>query len=239
MASNMKPNCHNRPEYVAAYQAEMAGRSVIIQNRLSKMADGCVQWSVSGAVRKGLIHPSACAGCRWHPQGEHKPRWLPVWWRCARSSMAIRPTLCDSQARPQHRTRNAQRLSERRTEDESWPQWKRGSRMVIDELLEMWAAWQERYSLRLGHKAKSVGFATGGINCWDDLESSVSDWTCEAIDASVRQLSINHPSQAAAVHRQYLGTSWRFPRDNFTDMLEAGKRWLEVDLEKRNVVIEA
>jgi hypothetical protein len=110
--------------------------------------------------------------------------------------------------------------------------------MVIDELLEMWAAWQERYSLRLGHKTKSVGFSTGGLRCWDDLESAVSDWTCESIDASIHQLSTIHPSQAAAVLRQYMGTSWRFPRDNFTEMLEAGKRWLETDLERRNVVLD-
>ena len=111
--------------------------------------------------------------------------------------------------------------------------------MIITDAMEMWAAWQERYQVNLGHSGKSPVIASGGINCWDDLAESVDSWICGEIDAAMDDLVRIHPAQAAAVNHQYLHAVFRFPRGNLTELLGLALDWLFDDLTRRGVHVEA
>ena len=110
--------------------------------------------------------------------------------------------------------------------------------MVITDALELWADWQQRYRLKLGFPAKSMGIASGGVNCWDDVSDGVDSWICEVIEASVNDLSINHPAQAAAVNHRYCHAVFLFPRNSYADLLGKALDWLAEDLDRRGVYVD-
>lgn len=110
--------------------------------------------------------------------------------------------------------------------------------MLITDALKMWAAWHERYDLRLGYPCKSTGISTGGVTCWDDLAESVDGWMCGEIEAGVGDLEAIHPAQAAAINHNYLLAVYRFPRGNYPEMLSDGLDWLTGDLLRRGVYVE-
>lgn len=110
--------------------------------------------------------------------------------------------------------------------------------MLITEALKIWAIWQESYSLKLGYPAKVSAVATGGISCWDDLADSVDNWISGEVDASVSDLSMEHPAQGAAIHHEYLHAVWRFPRGDYREVLQHAHEWLTADLLRRGVQID-
>ncbi len=110
--------------------------------------------------------------------------------------------------------------------------------MLITDALQLWAGWQERYQLKLGYPAKSMGIASGGVNCWDDVSDAVDSWMCEVIETSVNDLSIKHPAQAAAVRHRYCQSVFRFPRMNYGDLLGKALDWLAEDLDRRGVYVK-
>ena len=115
---------------------------------------------------------------------------------------------------------------------------KKGRNLLITDALKMWAAWQERYRLKLGYPAKSIGISSGGINCWDDLSDNVDGWICGEVDAAIVDLGRAHPSQAAAVNHCYSASVFRFPRHNYPQLLENGIEWLARELKRRGLQID-
>lgn len=108
--------------------------------------------------------------------------------------------------------------------------------MRIEDAMKMWASWQQNSGIRLWYPQKAVGFASGGINCWDDVELSTDAWMCGEIDAAVDQLP---PAQHAAIHNRYLEAVFRFPRNNYELLLEFALEEIIRLIRKKGVVISA
>src|SRR5689334_1767432 len=87
----------------------------------------------------------------------------------------------------------------------------------VEVFLVRWAAWTRAHKPKLGYPAKSPGFATGGINCYDDLQESADDHACRTMDKLVEDLK---PAPRAAVRHCHLGEVWRFPRNNYDELYE-------------------
>lgn len=108
--------------------------------------------------------------------------------------------------------------------------------MRIADAMDLWATWQKNGSgdVRIWFPQKSVGFATGGINCWNDVELSTDAWMCEIIDTAVDGLP---PAQHAAIHNRYLDAVFRFPRNNYELLLEFAIEEIIRIIRKKGVVI--
>lgn len=102
-------------------------------------------------------------------------------------------------------------------------------------LLEEWALWMRRGGYpELGYPRSSVGFASGGISCWDDLEISVDAIRNHSVEAAVGSLpAIN----ASAIHRRYLGALFRYESQSYAQALDEAHDILLVALPKRGVVL--
>jgi len=102
-------------------------------------------------------------------------------------------------------------------------------------LLEDWARWSERYHINLGAQTHSVGFASGGSSrTFDDLCDAADDQQMEVIDASVYSLIPIH--QAAICKAFGLCAVWRFPRQNYEQVLETGLAQLLTLFRKKGVL---
>lgn len=108
--------------------------------------------------------------------------------------------------------------------------------MRISDAMDLWATWQKNGSadVRIWFPQKAVGFATGGVNCWDDVELSTEAWICGEIDSAVNALP---PAQHAAIHHRYLDAVFRFPRGNYELLLEFAIQEIIRLILKKGVVI--
>lgn len=79
---------------------------------------------------------------------------------------------------------------------------------VADRGLHDWARWMRAPSdLReMWYPAKSAGFVTGGIGCWDDLEDECDSYRAQGVSVIVEQLEV---TQKSAVYNRYLGCVFR------------------------------
>lgn len=106
---------------------------------------------------------------------------------------------------------------------------------VLICLLEDWAKWQASFRERTGFKSRSAGFASFGLSTFEDMCEQSDNATMKAIDASVDSLD---PAQRAAINRKYgICAVFRFPRDNFEQMLELAHFNLVVTVKRRGVVL--
>ncbi len=79
---------------------------------------------------------------------------------------------------------------------------------------------------------RSTGIGNSHSTSFDDMIEA-SDVRCAMItDAIISDLP---PAQSCAVHRKYLSSVYRFPRDNFVDMLELAKKAIGIQLAIRGV----
>lgn len=104
-------------------------------------------------------------------------------------------------------------------------------------LLIDWAEWTKGYSPSLGAKSSSLIQS----RCSHDFESLFSETerlVMKTIDTAIDDMRKKvGESSHAAIQRRYLGTDWRFPRDNYADMLDKAHDYLIVTLPKRNVIL--
>lgn len=100
--------------------------------------------------------------------------------------------------------------------------------------LEDWAIWMERSRPSLG--CRSTGLKSFGLHDYDyeGLLGRAHEQAMKAVDTAINDLP---PSQCAAIHRRYLGIDWRFPRDNYEQMLEGAHQALLFSLPRRNVIL--
>lgn len=101
-------------------------------------------------------------------------------------------------------------------------------------ILEGWAEWMKRESVSLGYPKASIGFKTGGINCFDDLADAVDLATYQAVDAAIGSLP---PVLSCAIHHCYLASVYRFGRMQYEDALALAHDRLIETLPKRGVVL--
>lgn len=94
---------------------------------------------------------------------------------------------------------------------------KRSADMVVI-LLEDWADWQRGYRLKLGYPSKSAGMECGrGTATFDDLCEASDAEVMRKVDACVQDLP---PIQQAAILRRYgIAAVFRFPRQNYEQVL--------------------
>jgi hypothetical protein len=102
-------------------------------------------------------------------------------------------------------------------------------------LLEDWAKWQSTYRPKTGFKSRSAGFVAIGLQSFDDLCERSDSITMTTIDASVDSLE---PPQRAAINRRYgICSVFRFPRNNYEQMLIEAHQRLIVTCKRRGVVL--
>lgn len=98
--------------------------------------------------------------------------------------------------------------------------------------LANWQSWMHtgRSVDRLPRRSVAIG--NSGSSSFEDM-TDASDVRCAMItDAIISDLP---PAQACAVMRRYLDSVYRFPRDNYADMLEKAKRQIGSKLAIRGV----
>lgn len=78
----------------------------------------------------------------------------------------------------------------------------------VDIALTAWARWMSSSShlQELSYPAVSPCFATGGINCWDDLEDAGNGYRVTTLDAIIDGLEVTHRS---AIYTRYLASLFR------------------------------
>lgn len=91
----------------------------------------------------------------------------------------------------------------------------------VNYWLTEWARWMRRPEQKLGYPKRTLGLVGGGESQrWDDWawegESEAWERNCRAIDALIQDLPV---AQNCAIQHLYLGTVWRFPRDNASELL--------------------
>lgn len=103
-------------------------------------------------------------------------------------------------------------------------------RLMVD-----WARWVDAGRINLSAAQNSGSIFGSGSTAWDDFAEGLDKHDFEAVDAAVDSLP---PAQGAAVQKRYgLCAVWRFPRDNYEQLLLQAHEALLVSLPRRNVVI--
>lgn len=70
----------------------------------------------------------------------------------------------------------------------------------VVQAMDCWAEWMKKGSGVKGYATHSVGFTTGGINCFDDMDSEAASYAARAVDGAVN--SLDH------VSRTCIGIVW-------------------------------
>ena len=102
-------------------------------------------------------------------------------------------------------------------------------------LLEDWARWTEGYRPRLGHHRNAVikSFGHHDYDYEGQYEANDKE-TMRAVDTAIDD---RPHAQSAAIRRCYTGEDWRFPRENYQDMLDKAHQALLISLPRRNVIL--
>jgi hypothetical protein len=107
-------------------------------------------------------------------------------------------------------------------------------------LLEGWARWQGGYRMRLGFPARSIGLCSNASKDWQDVADSIDHTTMKTIDAVIQDDGVlTHAERAAVLRRYGVAAVFRFPRDNYADLLVSAHQKLLDILPRKGVEIIA
>lgn len=110
----------------------------------------------------------------------------------------------------------------------------RRSRLMV--LLEDWARWSREYRSASGFHRASVCASGCESTDFESMCQQADSVTNRAIDAAVDDLL---PAPRAALYRRFgLAAVFRFPRDNYTEQLDAAYEALLVSLPRRGVELD-
>lgn len=103
-------------------------------------------------------------------------------------------------------------------------------------ILEDWANWQKGYSGIKGFPSRSIGLQSGYVSSsFEDLCDSVDNAVCVSVDTAIDDLA---KPEAAAIRKRYgVASVFRFPRDNYAQLLSDAHFKLMEELPKKGVVI--
>lgn len=104
---------------------------------------------------------------------------------------------------------------------------------AVVNALKLWASWMHKDDQQLGYSNHSAGFATGGINCWDDFEESTDDKTAAAVDPVVMSLSLRH---RVAINHLFMAAVWSFAREPVKAVCEEAMQVVWRKMVERGVV---
>lgn len=105
----------------------------------------------------------------------------------------------------------------------------------IDRHLDMWKSWMRSRSEARGSLSKASGFVGGGYSqSFDDMCLAADSSAIRATDSIIEGLP---PAQRAAVwHWAGLTAVYRFPRNNYADLLETARGVIWRELQRRGFV---
>jgi hypothetical protein len=66
--------------------------------------------------------------------------------------------------------------------------------------MECWVEWMRHGHGVKGYPQASVGFSSGGINCFDDMDSAASNYAARAVDGAIDSLD--------PISRNVIGSIW-------------------------------
>lgn len=106
---------------------------------------------------------------------------------------------------------------------------------ALISLLEGWASWQANYRPKLGYPSRSLSCYCEASTDFDEMCDEVDSQMFATIDVCVQDLP---PAQRAAIMRRYgIAAVFRFPRDNYAEMLQAAHERLMVVLPRKGVEV--
>lgn len=102
-------------------------------------------------------------------------------------------------------------------------------------LLEDWAKWQATFRPKTWFRSRSSGFACLGLSSFEDMCEQSDSAIMRALDSAVDDLD---PAPRAAINRRYgLCSVFRFPRDNYEQMLILAHERLVVVCKRNGIVL--
>ena len=84
----------------------------------------------------------------------------------------------------------------------------------VASAMEDWANWMRHGVGVKGYPEASAGFSTGGINCFDDMDSAAANYAARAVDGAID--SLDHVSRTC-IGIIWLGHTIRLNRINVED----------------------
>lgn len=111
---------------------------------------------------------------------------------------------------------------------------------VLIAIMEDWSHWQQGYRMKIGYPSCSAGFQSGG-SVSEESETSPyersEDYSAMlAVDAVVQEDLA--PIERAAILRRYgVAAVFRFPRENYEDVLLRAHERLMVLLPRKGIVV--
>lgn len=103
-------------------------------------------------------------------------------------------------------------------------------------VLMEWAEWHRKDSGVIGYPPSSCGISSGYVSAtFDDMCDEADEWRARVVDTCVDELL---PAQRAAIMRKYgIAGVFRFPRDNFAEMVVLAHENLMIALPKKGIAI--
>ena len=84
----------------------------------------------------------------------------------------------------------------------------------VASAMEDWSNWMRHGTGVKGYPGASVGFTTGGVNCFDDLDDAAANYAARAVDGAID--SLDHVSRTC-IGIIWLGHTIRLNRINVED----------------------
>lgn len=103
-------------------------------------------------------------------------------------------------------------------------------------LMEDWARWNRGYTLKLGYPSHSAGMGSGGTQTFESMCDACDNRSMEAVDAVVQD-DLSHIERAAILRRYGVAAVFRFPRENYEEVLMRAHERLMVLLPRKGVIV--
>jgi len=104
---------------------------------------------------------------------------------------------------------------------------------VLIAILEDWAHWTSSLRIDLGYPNRAAGFSTGGgVYDGDESYTEMERQRMQSVDAAVSDLPA---ADRCAIHRRYLMSVYRFPRDPYEIVLQRAHESLMILLPRKGV----
>lgn len=101
--------------------------------------------------------------------------------------------------------------------------------------LRDWARWNASYQPNLGHKSHSVAISSNSSKTFDEMCNEQDHSAFVITDTAINDLA---PAKCEAVRRHYgLCSVFRFPRENYHEMLVQGHAELDRSLKRRGIEV--
>lgn len=107
---------------------------------------------------------------------------------------------------------------------------------ALVSLMEAWANWQKGYRMKLGYPSRSCGLSSGASTSFEDMCDATDNETMRIVDGVVQEDLT--PIERAAILRRYgVAAVFRFPRDNYEQVLMQAHERLMVLLPRKGCIV--